>query len=121
MKHRFTQILGGSILVMMLVGCAAFQSKPELKSVTAMDLFQWIDAKAENAELEARSQTQNANRLRQIFAATKAELQRRVDDGEIKDVEAFNRIGFGLVAKPDDSELPSALPDSSKAKDRSNL
>ncbi len=115
MKFRSIQILGGTMLMMfMLTGCAAFQSKPELQSVTAMDLFEWIDSKAEVAEREARGNKQAADRLRQIFAATKIELQRRVNNGEITDIEAFNRLGFGLLAKPDDSKLPSSEPDSTR-------
>ncbi len=115
MRFRSIQILGGSVCVMMLMSCAAFQSKPELKSVTAMDLFEWIDNKATVAEQESRGNRQAADRLRQIFAATKQELQRRVNNGEITDIEAFNRLGFGLVAKPDDSKLPSSEPDSTRS------
>ena len=111
---RSIQILGGTILIGLMLNCAAFQSKPELQSVTAMDLFEWIDAKAEVAERESRGNKELADRLQRVFAATKSELQRRVNDGEIKDVEAFNQLGFGLVAKPDDSELPSSEPDSTK-------
>ena len=110
---RSIQILGGSVL-MMLMSCAAFQKSPELQSVTAMDLFEWIDAKATVAERESRGNKEIVDRLQQVFAATKQELQRRVNDGEIKDVEVFNRLGFGLVAKPDDSKLPSSEPDSTE-------
>ncbi len=114
MKFRSIQILGGTILCMTLLNCAAFQSKPELKSVTAMDLFEWIDAKASVAERESRGNKELVEQYKNVFAATKQELQRRVNDGEIKDVEVFNRLGFGLVAKPDDSKLPSSEPDSTK-------
>jgi len=101
----------GSVM-MFMTSCAAFQAKPELQSVTALELFEWIDSKATNAEMNAIDQKANADKLIQVFNATKSELQRRVNNGEIKDIEAFNRLGFGLTTKP--AELPSALPDSSK-------
>lgn len=114
MKFRSIQILVGTIFVMMLVSCAAFQSKPELQSVTAMDLFEWIDEKAEVAERELRGSSATVEKYERVFAATKQELQRRVNDGTITDVEAFNRLGFGIIPKPDDSNLPSSEPDSTE-------
>jgi hypothetical protein len=108
------------IPVLFLIGCAAFQQQPALQNFNGLDLYHFIDAKADSAQARL-------NRLGSLYSSLYGDYKKNLDamkamndflnkeaaDGklDISTITELNRRGFSITI-PESDDLPSSLPDS---------
>ncbi len=110
----------GIVCFLFFVGCAAFQTQPALKNFNGLDLYQFIDAKADSSQARLVRVISIYNRVardfkknQDVFNAINNFLNKEAEDGklDISTIEELNRRGFSITL-PDPKDLPSNLPDS---------
>ncbi len=107
------------VCLVFFVGCAAFQTQPALKNFNGLDLYQFIDTKADSAQARFtrlgsaygvlfNEYNKNLDVIKQINVF----LNKEAADGklDVSTIKELNRRGFTITMPQPD--LPSALPDS---------
>ena len=107
------------LCLLFLVSCAAFQTQPALKNFNGLDLYQFIDAKADSSQAKLVRLISIYNRVardlknnQDAFNAINNFLNKEAEDGklDISTIEELNRRGFNITV-PQLDDLPSSLPD----------